>query len=59
MEDRLLDELEKRLAITDVTAFNAIRELRLELRIMTRAFGELYGEKYAGPPPIYAHVRSS
>ncbi len=59
MEPALLDELERRLATTDVTAFNAIRELRLELRIMTRAYGELYSEKYAGPPPVYAHIRST
>lgn len=54
-----LDALEKRLATSDPVAFDAIRELRLELRVMTRAYNDLYKERYGDKPtPIFGHVRS-
>lgn len=35
---------------------NKIAELRLELKILQRAYDELYKERYGDPPTIYAHV---
>lgn len=36
---------------------NVIRELSVELRVMTRAYEALYKERYGDVPvPIYGHV---
>lgn len=59
MTEAELTELEKEYASKDVRVFNALRELRLELRVVTRAYEDLYKERYGGPVPVFAHVRSS
>ena len=56
MNNEVLDSLEKEYATKDVRVFNALRELRLELRIATRAFGEIYAEMYPSKPPIQATI---
>lgn len=38
------------------TALQTIAELRLELKILQRAYDELYKERYGGKPVVYAHV---
>ncbi len=59
MTNQELDELEKHYATVDVKVFNALRELRLENRILDRAYNDLYGQVYPNKPPITAHIRSS
>jgi len=52
-----LDAVERRLEKEDPEAFLALRQARLEYRIVQRAYDELHAEHYS-LPSVYAHLRS-